>query len=134
MRTQNMTASLFSSKSGKSIISISSTLSSAHINAEAERAALLAKAAGLKHKHTLEEEQEKFHQKREEIRKRSVTLHIQTEIAATTVKINYLKDVDMSAKGNIVYNDPDGTNAYFNEMENMEFYSTGENAPVTRLK
>lgn len=40
----------------------------------------------------------------------------------------------MSAKGNIVYNDPDGTNAYFNEMENMEFYSTGENAPVTRLK
>ncbi|KAG9330228.1 hypothetical protein JZ751_026029, partial [Albula glossodonta] len=59
--------------------------------AEAEKAALLTKAAALKEKHALEDKEELLNKQKDELRKRRETLELQTEIAATTAKINILK-------------------------------------------
>lgn len=64
--------------------SVKSTSSpSLHISAEAEKAALIAKAARLQEKHDLEEQEQIF-------RKRRVW-ELSTEIEAANAKINYLK-------------------------------------------
>ena len=76
-------------------VSVASSKSSHHstasvrVLAEAERAALRAKAAKLQEKHALEEAQE-------QLRKRKETLEIDTQIAANTAKINYLENVEQS--------------------------------------
>ncbi len=76
-------------RSIKSVKSSASSSSSLRISAEAERAALVAKALKLQEKHAIEEQEQM-------LRKRRETLELQTEIAATTAKINYLKEAEMS--------------------------------------
>ena len=58
----------------------SSTASSAAIKAEAERAALVARAAALREKHALEEQEQQLRRKREQ-------LDLEAEIAASTAKL-----------------------------------------------
>lgn len=61
------------------------------ISAEAERAALLAKAEFFKKKHALEEELRQLDKERDEFRKKKEMLDIEGEIDANTAKIEYLK-------------------------------------------
>ncbi|XP_032416528.1 uncharacterized protein LOC116718567 isoform X3 [Xiphophorus hellerii] len=71
------------SKSGSQVSRVSST-SSARIKAEAERAALLERAAGLKKKHQLEAQEEKLKQEKEQ-------LELETELAAANAKLRVLE-------------------------------------------
>ena len=82
------------------------------ICAEAERAALLAKAATLQEKHDLEDQQEQLDCEREKLRKRRETLDLQTELSAASAKIAYLKIAESQAhKGNAL----DAMNTYLEE-------------------
>lgn len=72
-----------SSGSGKSHKS-GQTAVSAHIKAEAEKAALLARSAMLKEKHALEEQEAELKRKREQ-------LELDAEIAASTAKLAVLQ-------------------------------------------
>lgn len=69
---------------------ISSTLS-ACIQAEAEKAALVARATALKTKHAIETQQE-------ELRKKMEQLELDSEIAASTAKIAVLRTIDSHSK------------------------------------
>lgn len=60
---------------------------SLRISAEAERVALMAKAAKLQEKHAIEEQEHILRRKRE-------SLELHSEIEATTAKINYLKEAE----------------------------------------
>ncbi len=81
-----MVSSVRNSRSGRSSRSSSSrtsvsTSTSACISAEAERAALLAKANELQHKHAIEKEEE-------ELRKMKEVWEVQAEIAAPQLKLS----------------------------------------------
>lgn len=91
----------------------SNVSSSALICAEAERAALLAKAAALQEKHALEKEQELVEQKKEELRKRRETLELNTELAANKAKIDILKNAEQTAFEN--YNEEEQLDPVCNE-------------------
>lgn len=78
----------YSKHSSKS--SGSSTVS-AHVQAEAERAALKVHAAALKTKHAIETQQE-------ELRKQKEQLELDAEIAASTAKIAVLNTFDSHSK------------------------------------
>ncbi len=73
-----------SSSSGSSTVS-------ARVQAEAERAALMARAEALKTKHAIETQQE-------ELRKQKEQLELDAEIAASTAKIAVLSTVDSHSK------------------------------------
>ncbi|XP_059901180.1 uncharacterized protein LOC132452529 [Gadus macrocephalus] len=110
--------------------SVSST-ESVCIRVEAERAALLAKVATLQEKHALEDQQEQLDCQREKLRKRMETLDLETELDATTAKIEYLKNAESQAvKGNAL----DAMNTYLEE--NVESVSLPflEQLRDTRLK
>lgn len=66
---------------------MSSTTSSAAIKAEAEKAALIARAAALKERHALEEQEQQLRRKREQ-------LEVETEIAASNAKLAVLQASD----------------------------------------
>ena len=83
------THSVRSDKSGAS--SSSFTSSTLRISAEAERAALMAKASKLQEKHAIEEQEQILKKRRE-------TLELQTKIAATTAKIDYLKEAEAAMR------------------------------------
>lgn len=91
--------SIKSIKSSASTSSYSSS-KSLRISAEAERAALMAKAAKLQEKHAIEEQEQMLKKRRE-------TLELQTEIAAATAKVNYLKE----AKTDTLFPDAAGAGA-----------------------
>lgn len=100
-----------SKRQSRSLLS-SQTTSSVRIQAEAERATLLVKAAALKEKHALEEKEEQLNHEKEQIRKKKELLDIHTELAATLAKISVLKSAEDDE------NDPnstnvDGMNEYF---------------------
>ncbi|KAL6455390.1 hypothetical protein MHYP_G00361660 [Metynnis hypsauchen] len=104
-----------SSRSGRSSThSNASSTASACICAEAERAALMTKAVALSQKHALEKQQEQLQKQSKELRKRRETLELQTEIAATNAKIDYLKKAENSK-----VNSPstDAMNEYLEEMQ-----------------
>ncbi|XP_052470971.1 uncharacterized protein LOC128027405 [Carassius gibelio] len=61
---------------------------SLRISAEAERVALIAKAAKLQERHAIEEQEHILRKKRE-------SLELHSEIEATTAKINYLKEAEI---------------------------------------
>lgn len=104
----SVVSSVCSSRSGRSSRSSASSSASARICAEAERAALLAKANALQHKHALEK-------KEEELRKMKEVWEVQAEIAANTAKIEYLKNAETSVtNGNAV--EDDAMNVYCKEM------------------
>ncbi|KAI7814202.1 hypothetical protein IRJ41_010024 [Triplophysa rosa] len=69
----------------------SSSTSSARVHAEAERAALVARAAALKTKHAIEAQQE-------DLRKRMEQLELDAEIAATNAKIAVLSTIGSHSK------------------------------------
>lgn len=70
--------------SHRSGLSKLSTTSSVRIQAEAERAALMARAAALKERHALEEREQQLRRQREE-------LDLETELAASTAKLAVLQ-------------------------------------------
>ena len=110
--------------------SVSST-ESVRIRAEAERAALLAKVATLQEKHALGDQQEQLDCQREKLRKRMETLDLQTELAATTAKIDYLKNAESQAvKGSAL----DPMNTYLEENVESVSLPFSEQLRDTRLK
>lgn len=108
----SVVSSVRSSRSSRSNSTRSSmsTSASAHICAEAERAALLAKANALQQKHALEK-------KDEELRKIKEMWEVQSEIAASTAKIEYLKNAETSLTNENAVN-KDVMNDYCEEMLN----------------
>ena len=87
----------------RSTSSVSST-TSVRICAEADREALLVKAAALQKKHALEDEQDELRKEEDELRKRKelsrkrMEAHdLQAELSATTAKINYLRNAEAQA-------------------------------------
>lgn len=108
-----------SSRSGRS--SVSST--SARISAEAKRVALLAKANKLQQKHDIE--------KKEELKRMKEVWEVQTEIAATTAKIEYLKNAESPELiDNIIMKD--SMNEYCEEMLNKISPSVANTCHVKR--
>ncbi len=93
-RSKESTQSSHSSRRSYSSRSSHSSHLSALIEAEAERAALKARYAALKEKHALEEKEQKLNLQKEQIRKQKETLEIESELAATTARINILKEVE----------------------------------------
>lgn len=83
-----------SDTSSKTSKSSGSSTSSARIQAEAERAALMARVAALEEKHALEEEAELVKRRLEEeaelLRRRQEKLELQTEMAASAAKLAVL--------------------------------------------
>ena len=71
-----------------------------HINAEAECAAILTKAAVLQEEHTLEKEQGHLHQQREEIRKRGEMLEMKTELEPKQQKMTTSEMLKLFVHGN----------------------------------
>ena len=82
-----------STRSGSSRSSRSSS-SSLRLNAEAERAALVAKAARLQEKHAIEEQEQLF-------RKRREALELTTEIEAADAKISFLQVAEGLTGGSV---------------------------------
>ena len=77
-------------KSRGSGVSKTSATSMARINAEAERAALLKRSEALKKKHSLlriEAQEERLRQEKEQLRREKEQLELETDLAATTAKI-----------------------------------------------
>ncbi|KAL1277030.1 hypothetical protein QQF64_023703 [Cirrhinus molitorella] len=111
----SVASSVHSKRSGRSSRSSSSrssvsTSTSARICAEAERAALLAKANALQRKHAIEK-------KEEELRKMKEVWDVQAEIAANTAKIEYLKNAETSMTSeNVIIKDD--MNVYCEDMLN----------------
>ncbi len=93
-RSKESTQSSRSSRRSYSSRSSHSSHLSALIEAEAEQAALKARYAALKEKHALEEKEQKLNLQKEQIRKQKETLEIESELAATTARINILKEVE----------------------------------------
>ena len=107
-----------SGASTKSKGSMHSSVSSARIRAEAEKAAAMTELKALKDKHALEEEEESLSKRMEEIRKRKETLDVQAELDAATAKINALSIVEghaQSARPPI----GDGMNEYCDKESDM---------------
>lgn len=100
--------SMHSKRSSRSSRSSVSTSSSARICAEAERAALHAKANALQRKHAIEK-------KEEELRKMKEVWDVQAEIAANTAKIEYLRNAENSVTN---VDTKEAMNVYFEEMLN----------------
>ena len=90
-----------SHKGSKSSISSSST-SSARIKAEADKAALMARAAALKEKHALEEQGESLRRKKEQ-------LELDTEIAASSARLAILQ----GSHSSVSEGRSDGMESYF---------------------
>jgi len=88
---QNDSVSNISSKwSHKSGSSGRSSTSSARIKAEAERAALVTRAAALKERHALEEQEQKLRRRREQ-------LDVEAELAASAAKLSVLQAADQKS-------------------------------------
>lgn len=83
--------------------SLKSSTSSAYLKAEAERAALLARAATLKEKHELEVQEEQIRQKKE-------VLELQSQIAVHTAKVKVLKYRGSDVQSSSAHSD--GMNSY----------------------
>lgn len=82
-----------------------STTSSAHLKAEAEIAALLARQSLLKEKHSLEEQEEKLRQQKEQ-------LQLKADVAASMAKVNVLRTSGSVARSAASYQS-DGMESYF---------------------
>lgn len=110
-----------------SITSFSSKLSTAseRIRAEAEEAALLARAAALKNKHALEEQEYLLRKKREQ-------LELDTEIAVTSAKLAVLK-ASGSNKSGIASRHSDGMESYFKREANPKSESMSLNPHATQF-
>ncbi len=126
----SVVSSVCSIRSGRSSRSSSrrtsvSTSTSECISAEARRAALLAEANALQRKHAIEKENE-------ELRKMNEVWEVHTETAATTAKIEYLKNAENSVtNGKGVTKDP--MNVCCEEMLNKT-PSTATNTHEVRPK
>ena len=90
-------ASVMAAKANSSMMSkrsSHSSVASARIRAEAEKAAAIAKLQALKEKHVLEEEEENLKKQMEKIRKRKETLNVQADLDAANAKIHTLTIVE----------------------------------------
>lgn len=91
-----------------------SSTSSARIKAQADQAALLARAAALKGKHALEEEEFLLRRKKEQ-------LELDTEIAASTARLAVLQAVDGSVA---TVGKSDGMESYFRKIVRLKDTAT----------
>ena len=99
--------------SHKSRKSNKSSTSSACIKAEAEKAALIARAAALKEKHALQEQEESLRRKREQ-------LELDTEIAASSARLAILQ----SCGSHVSERGSDGMESYFRKEAESKNVST----------
>ena len=95
--------------------SSTSSSSSARLVAQAERAALFAKAATMKERHALEEKEQLLAKERGEIRRKVKALKFEAELSATNAKLA----VYAGAEEQVASTPADGMNAYFEER-NLE--------------
>lgn len=85
------------SVSNRSKSTVSST-ASAHICAEAEKAALEAKLTALTEGHALEEEEEELNKQMKQLRKQKETLILKSELEATAARITVFNSVESQSK------------------------------------
>ncbi len=107
-----------STHSRKSSNKIGHTTASAYIKAEAEKAALLARAAALKDKHTLEVREAQLRRKREQ-------LELDAEIAASKAKLAVLQCASGCSSGSKASSD--GMNSYLQRKKGQKTTSKGLN-------
>lgn len=110
-------------KSSVSKSSRSSTSSSARLQAEAERAALLARAAALQKKHALEEQADQLRRQKEQ-------LELETELAASAAKLSALIGSSCHASvtsGSVAYTD--GMESYLKKGTELKHHVKVYNAP-----
>ena len=103
----NVASNCSSRKSGMSKVS---TTSSARIRAEAERAALIARAAVLKERHALEELEQQLRRRREQ-------LDMETDLAASSAKLAVLQASDVKSCSRAP---TDGMNSYLEKEKRKQ--------------
>eukprot|EP00063_Salmo_salar_P065884 XP_014040719.1 PREDICTED: uncharacterized protein LOC106593859 [Salmo salar] len=117
-----------------------SSVSSARLKAEAERAALLARQASLQDKHALELEKAQLEQQKAQLEQQRAHLNVrmekmalETDIAAYNAKLKVLESVESTSQSHAVaahlLSQEDGMNSYF-ENQVPEVYVEPETSPV----